>query len=181
MEELPYGSFFDLAAKAPPGSRGVVFLPYLAGERAPHWDLHARGVFQGLSLAAGRAELARAVAEGICFAIRDVITVMEDCGAPVRELRITGGPAASPFLNQLKADITRHPALLPAQRDAELLGLAAIGAAALGKYSSPEEASTSLVKIEKTFNPGENPCYEEGFGMYRELYQALKPQFSARY
>ncbi|MDR1443786.1 MAG: hypothetical protein LBI94_02795 [Treponema sp.] len=181
MENLPYESFFDLAAAAPPGAGGVLFLPYLAGERAPHWDLHARGVFQGLNLATGRAELARAVVEGICFAIRDVITVMEDCGAPVRELRITGGPAASPFLNQLKANITRRPALLPAQRDAELLGLAAVGAASLGKYSSPEEASASLVKIEKTFNPREDPRYEEQFGMYRELYQALKPQFSARY
>jgi xylulokinase len=186
VDRLPYSVFFDLAAQALPGAGGVLFLPYLAGERAPHWDLHARGVFQGLSLATGRAELARAVTEGICFAIRDVITVMEDCGAPVRELRITGGPTASPFLNQLKADITRRPALLPVQRDAELSGLAAIGAAALGKYSSPKEASASFVKIERTFSPDKidlstEALYEERFGMYRELYQALKPQFSARY
>jgi xylulokinase len=183
MGEEPYAAFFDLAAGAPPGARGALFLPYLAGERAPHWDLHARGVFQGLSLDTGRAELARAVAEGICFAIRDVISVMEDCGAPVREIRITGGPSASSFLNQLKADVTRRPVLLPAWRDAELLGLAAVGAAALGKYASLKEASSSLVKIEKTFRPrdGDAGMYEERFGMYRELYQALKPQFSARY
>jgi xylulokinase len=180
---LPYESFFELAAQAPPGARGLVFLPYLAGERAPHWDPHARGVFQGLSLATGRAELARAVAEGICFAIRDVITVMQDCGAPVRELRLTGGPAASPFLNQLKADISGYPALLPVRRDAELLGLAAVGTAALGYYSSFGEASAALVSVERSFSPAKETAalYEDRFGQYRELYRALKPQFDTHY
>jgi xylulokinase len=183
MEGLPYGDFYGLAAKAPPGSRGLIFLPYLAGERAPCWDPHARGVFQGLSLATGRAELARAVAEGVCFAIRDVITVMEECGAPAEETRLTGGPAESFFLNQLKADIGGRPALLPVRRDAELVGLAAIGAAALGNYSSFGEASAALVKIERVFEPRkENAArYEDRFGMYRELYRALKPQFAAKY
>ncbi|MDR2376212.1 MAG: hypothetical protein LBD96_07230 [Treponema sp.] len=183
LEGLPYESFYELAAQSPPGARGLVFLPYLAGERAPHWNCHARGVFQGLSLATGRAELARAVAEGICFAIRDVITVMEDCGAPVRELRLTGGPAESLFLNQLKADISGYPALLPVRRDAELLGLAAIGAAALGHYSSFGEAAAALVSVERTFIPAKETAalYEDHFGLYRELYRALKPQFNAYY
>jgi xylulokinase len=183
MEGLPYGSFYELAAKAPPGAGGLVFLPYLAGERAPHWNSRARGVFQGLSLATGRAELARAVAEGVCFAIRDVIAVMEECGAPVEELRLTGGPAENPFLNQMKADITGRPALLPVRRDAELLGLAAIGATALGNYSSFGEASAALVRIERVFSPGKESAglYKDRFEMYRELYRALEPQFDARY
>jgi xylulokinase len=181
LEALPHGAFYDLAAGTGPGSRGLVFLPYLAGERAPLWDPHARGVFQGLSLATGRAELARAVCEGICFAIRDVIAVMEECGAPVGEIRVTGGPSESPFLNQLKADITRRPVLLPAQPNAELLGLAIIGATALGAYASLAEASKTLVRIDRVFEPHPAPLYDERFAMYRELYRTLKPCFSAYY
>jgi xylulokinase len=181
MEAQPYGSFYDLAAEARPGADRLVFLPYLAGERAPLWDPRARGVFQGLSLATGRAELARAVCEGICFAIRDVIAVMEECGAPAGEIRVTGGPAESPFLNQLKADISRRPVLLPAQRNAELLGLAMIGATALGSCASLAEASRALVRIDRVFEPREEARYEDLFGMYRELYRTLKPYFSAYY
>jgi xylulokinase len=179
LADLPYRAFYDLAARAEDGAGGVVFLPYLAGERAPLWDPHARGVFQGLSLTTGRAELARAVLEGVCFAIRDVIAVMEESGAPVKDLRVTGGPAESLFLNQLKADIGGRPVLLPVIQDAELLGLAVIGAAARGKYASPEEAARSLVRINKTFYPNKatESRYENHFGMYRELYRALKPQF----
>jgi xylulokinase len=182
MGGLPHRAFYELAAASPPGSGGLIFLPYLAGERAPLWDPYARGVFAGLSLAAGRSELARAVSEGVCFSIRDVIAVMEECGAPVGEIRVTGGPAESPFLNQLKADITRRPVLLPAQRDAELLGGAAIGATALGTYASLAEASEALVRIDRVFQPrGGEALYGERFAMYRELYRALKPYFGAHY
>jgi xylulokinase len=179
MAGLSHRGFYDLAAEAEAGAGGLVFLPYLEGERAPLWDSHARGAFQGLSLSTGRAELARAAAEGVCFAIRDVITVMEERGAPVRDLRVTGGPAESPFLNQLKADVSGRPVLLPVQRDAELLGLAVIGAYAQGRYASMKEAAGALVRIEKTFYPNESagPLYENRFGMYRELYQTLKPYF----
>jgi xylulokinase len=178
MTDQPYAAFYELAAKAEPGAGGLVFLPYLAGERAPHWDTHARGAFQGLNLSTGRAELARAVAEGVCFAIRDVTTVMEEQGAPLREIRVTGGPAESSFLNQLKADITGRPVLLPAQRDAELLGLAVLGAAAQGKYGSVQEAAAALVRIQETFHPQDPAArYAQPFEMYRDLYRALKPQF----
>ncbi|GHU97380.1 xylulokinase [Spirochaetia bacterium] len=178
-------AFYALAAAAPPGAGGLLFLPYLAGERAPIWDPNARGVFVGLSLSTRREEIARAIAEGVCFAIRDVITVMEEAGANVGELRVTGGPAESAFLNQLKADISRRPVLLPglpehqAKLPAELLGLGVIGAAAMGKYPSFGEAAEAFVGIEKTFtpNPDTASVYEDRFGGYRSLYQCLKPQF----
>jgi xylulokinase len=115
---LPFEDFFGLAEAAPAGARGLIFLPYLAGERAPIWDPKARGVFLGLSLSTHREELARAMAEGICLAIRDVITVMEETGAPVTELRITGKPGESAFLNQLKADVSGRPVLIPGPRAA---------------------------------------------------------------
>ncbi|MDR1894313.1 MAG: hypothetical protein LBQ61_06430, partial [Spirochaetales bacterium] len=179
MTALPYSAFYELASRSEPGAGGVVFLPYLAGERAPHWNPHARGVFQGLNLSTGRAELARAVAEGVCFAIRDVITVMKETGAPVEDLRVTGGPGESAFLNQLKADITGLPVLLPACPEAELLGLAALAAASLGKYAGPEEAAGVLAGIRETRRPQSalDPLYQDRFEKYRELYPLLKPQF----
>jgi xylulokinase len=200
MAALPYAAFFGLAESSPAGAGGLIFLPYLAGERSPVWDPHARGVFMGLGLGTGRGEIARAIAEGICFAIRDVITVMEEAGAPVEELRVTGKPGESAFLNRLKADITGRPVLVPAPRavlsgtaktvetrpggtaflPAELLGLTALGAAGMGVYGSAEEAVRDLVGIAETFVPnGEKKrVYDSAFETYRETYRALKPLFN---
>jgi xylulokinase len=180
LEPGAQDEFFALAAEAPPGARGLVFLPYLAGERAPIWDPEARGVFMGLGLETGRAELARAVVEGICFAIRDVIAVMEEAGAPVRNLRVGGGPAASGFLNQLKADISGREVLVPAAPDVELMGLTALGAAALGKYASTAEAASALIRIGRVYHPDEKKTarYERLFVGYRELYRSLKNYFA---
>jgi xylulokinase len=179
LEPGAYGDFFALAAEAAPGAGGLIFLPYLAGERAPLWDPRARGVFMGLDLDSGRAELARSTAEGICFAIRDVISVMEEAGAPVRKLRLSGGPAASGFLNQLKADVSGREVLEPEARDAELLGNACTGAAALGKYASAGEAAAALVKTVRIYHPDMKKAglYEKIFTRYRELYVSLKERF----
>jgi xylulokinase len=182
LEPKAHGDFFALAKQAAPGAGGLLFLPYLAGERAPVWDPGARGVFMGLGLETGRAELARAAAEGICFAIRDVLAVMEEAGAPARNLRVSGGPAASGFLNQLKADVSGCEILVPAARDAELLGNACTGAAALGAYGSAGEAAAALVKIRQVFHPDERTAsrYRELFAGYRGLYASLKTYFAAR-
>ena len=179
IEEKSFDDFYALASGAEPGAGGVVFLPYLSGERAPIWDPRARGVFMGLSLASGRGELARAVAEGICFAARDVMEVMEELHAPVSEFRVSGGPAKSAFLNQLKADITGRPVLVPAMKDAEITGLAVTGAAALGKYASAAEAAAAMVRIEREYEPHaeRKRIYDERFAAYRELYRTLKGRF----
>jgi xylulokinase len=179
MENRSFDEFYRLAASARPGSGGLVFLPYLAGERAPLWDPAARGVLAGLSLSTGRGELARAVIEGAAFAIRDVISVMEECGCSPAELRVTGGPSESGFFNQVKADVCGRPFLLPVQKEAELLGLAIIGATALKVYANLEEAAEALVKIGKTFFPQEEyrDLYAGLFEFYRETYRNLKTQF----
>jgi xylulokinase len=179
MERRSFDDFYTLAASARPGSAGLVFLPYLAGERAPLWDPAARGVLAGLSLSTGRGELARAVIEGAAFAIRDVISVMEECGCSLEEMRVTGGPSESGFFNQVKADICGRPVLLPVQKEAELLGLAIIGAVAQKKYGDLKEAAEALVKIEKTFLPRKEyrDLYDGMFDLYRKTYRNLKAQF----
>ncbi|MDY0287250.1 MAG: FGGY-family carbohydrate kinase [Sphaerochaeta sp.] len=171
---LTDASFADLyaeMARAEPGSGGVVFLPYLSGERAPIWDPDARALFSGLSLATGKGELLRSVAEGTCFAMRDVITVMEELGATVGQLRITGGPSESPFLNQLKADITGREVLVPAMQDAELMGCLIIALTSLGLFASYKEAANAVVRTKRCFTPDPKvqPLYDRLFATYRDL------------
>jgi xylulokinase len=179
IEGRGFDEFYRLAAAAKAGSGGLVFLPYLAGERAPLWDPAARGVLRGLSLSTGREELARAVIEGAAFAIRDVISVMEECGCSPGELRVTGGPSESGVFNQVKADVCGRPFLLPAQKEAELLGLAIIGATALKAYGDLGEAAEALVKIQETFYPRKEhgALYAGMFESYRETYRSLKTRF----
>jgi xylulokinase len=167
---VSYDDFFALAETAPAGSGGLVFLPYLAGERAPVWNPLARGILRGLSLSAGRAEFARVVLEGICFAIRDVITVMESASAVVDELRVAGTLSCSDRLNQMKADITQKPVLVPRQKEAELLGLAIIGSCTMGKFPSFASAAQAFVRIEKTYQPDRTniALYDNLFKEYRK-------------
>ena len=166
-----YDDFFALAGTAQAGAGGLVFLPYLAGERAPVWDPAARGVLRGLGLSTGRPEFARSVLEGISFAIRDIITIMEEAGAAAAELRVAGAASASAILNRIKADITGKPVLVPQQKEAELLGLAIIGSCALGKNASFAEAASALVHIESEWLPNkENAAlYEDLFGEYIKM------------
>ncbi|MDR2478574.1 MAG: hypothetical protein LBD48_04590 [Treponema sp.] len=170
-----FNEFFTLAENAETGADALVFLPYLAGERAPVWNPSARGVLRGLGLSSGRAEFARAVLEGICYAIRDVLSVMEEAGASTGELRVSGSVSESAFLNQIKADITGKEVLIPAQKEAELLGLAIIGSCVLGKYASYAEAASVLVRIESRFRPDEKKLnwYSRIFDEYRETYRKL--------
>ena len=165
-------------AEAEPGSGGVVFLPYLSGERAPIWDPDARAVFSGLNLETGASELLRSVAEGTCFAMRDVITVMEELGSEVGQLRITGGPSESDFLNQLKADITGREVLIPAMQDAELMGCLIIALKALGHFASYREASIAVVKTKHIFKPEPTlqKLYNELFATYRSLKEGRIPK-----
>jgi xylulokinase len=161
--------FFALAKESKPGSGGLIFNPYLAGERAPLWDTKIRGSWKGINLSSGRSEFAASILEGIGFAINDVITVMEKTGEKVNNLRVTGKLAESEHLNQIKADITGKEVLLPVQKNAELLGLNIIGACTLGRYASFAEASNVMVKIEKTYQPNINNAK-----LYNELFEKYK-------
>ena len=178
--ELDYESLFEDICQVPPGSRSLLFLPYLAGERAPLWDPYARGTFIGLTAKHGRKEMTRAVVEAVGFAIRDVIEVMEENGLQIGELRVTGGQSKSPLWNQIKADITGRKILVPDVQDSELLGAACIGLFALGSYQSLAAASDSLVRIGRSYDPSPDlrELYDRLFELYRASYRGLKEVFS---
>ena len=175
-----FDDFFEDVCSSMPGSSKLIFLPYLSGERSPIWNPSARGVFLGLTLGHGRKEMSRAVVESTAFAMRDIIEVMESLGSSVDELRVVGSPGKSPVWNQIKADVTGKPIVLPKYEDAELLGDACIGLTATGRYASIAEAAEDTVSIGRTFHPdpSNTRLYDELFGVYRSAYEALKPVFS---
>jgi len=167
--DLNFDDFISLAKKSRCGSGGLIFNPYLTGERAPLWDPNVRANWSGISLTTGKSEFANSILEGIGFSIRDVIGVMEQAGEKTEQLRVTGKLAECSELNQIKADITGKTVIEGVFKESELLGLAIIGSCSLGKYSSYEEASLNMVKIEKLYepNPGYNDLYNQLFSKYK--------------
>lgn len=163
------GELFRRAARAPAGAGGVLFLPYLAGERTPLWRDDVRGVFSGLGLEHGRPELARAVLEAVGYALRDSIGLIEAHGGKVDAIRLAGARGGSRWLNQIKADIVGRRLLVPAVLDAELTGCACVAARALGADPSFAAAARRLVRIVDTIEPRARYAarYAEGFARYK--------------
>ncbi len=175
-----FDSLFGRISKIRPGAGKLLFLPYLTGERAPVWDPDARGVFAGLTVSHGRDDMARAVLESTGYAMRDVLSVIEENGVEADELRITGRPSKSALWNQIKADITGKNILVPELNESELTGDLCVALYGIGEYSSPGEASEDIVKIDKIFEPdiSRKKLYDELFIQYREIYRKLRTVFA---
>jgi len=167
---------FAEAASVPAGAEGLVFLPYLAGERAPIFDEGARGAFVGLTLAHGRGHLVRAVLEGAAFAMRDVAEPLAAAGAPTLELRMAGRPSPGDLWARIKADVLGMPAAIPVVGETAVLGAAIIAAAGIGAVPSLEAGVASMVTIARRLDPdpATRATYDEAFGVYRALYPALR-------
>ena len=156
------------AAATPPGADGLVFLPYLAGERSPIWDPDARGVLAGLTLGHGRGHIARAIVEASALAIRHVAAPMLAAGVRVTEMRVCGGPARSAFWNQIKADVTGFPVAVP-----EVLETAVLGSAILAAVGHRRLPATCPAAIR-----GDDPV-ADGSSRARELARRLRPAYDA--
>ncbi|HKQ17393.1 MAG TPA: FGGY-family carbohydrate kinase [Solirubrobacterales bacterium] len=165
------------AAAAPPGADGVVFLPYLAGERSPLWDPRATGAFVGLTLAHGRGHLVRAILEASALAIRHVAEPMLAAGVRVTAMRACGGPARSETWNQIKADVTGFPVLVPAVLETAVLGSAILGAVAIRAVPDVRAGVRTMPRIERRLEPRAEcrATYDRAFEVYRGLYPALRP------
>src|SRR6185369_13690279 len=144
---------FAEAAATAPGASGLVFLPYLAGERSPIWDDTARGVFCGLRLDHGRGHLARAVLEGGAMALRHVAAPIADAGIPIHELRLAGRPANSRVWSQIKSDVLNVPAVVPDVLDASVLGAATIAAVGAGLAPDLDSAIEAMRGDRERFVP----------------------------
>ena len=160
-----------------PGADGLVFLPYLAGERSPIWDDRARGVFAGLRLEHGRGHLARAVLESAALAVRHVAEPIRARGVDVREMRVSGRSAKSVELAQLKADVTGLEVAVPRVSESAALGAAILAAVGVGAYPDLPAAMRGMCSVVAHLRPREElrPLYTELYEIYRELYPATAP------
>ena len=170
---------FAAAAPVAPGADGLVFLPYLAGERAPVFDEAARGAFVGLTLAHGPAHLARAVLEGGAFAVRHVAEPILAAGIPLRELRPAGRPTPGDLWARIKADVLGVPVAIPTIGETAVLGAAILAAAGSGAVPDLEAGVATMTSTARRLDPDPavHARYDELFAVYRDLYPALKPAF----
>jgi xylulokinase len=170
------------AARVQPGCEGLVMLPHLQGAMAPEANPRASGVFYGITLRHGRGHFIRAIMEGVCFIVRRKIEVIDGLGVPVNEIRSLGGGARSRTWKQMEADIVERPVLTTTNEEAATLGAAILAGKAVGLYSSVEEAAEQMIQIKERFepNPVNRAVYDETFGTYIKLYDALCPLFEQR-
>ena len=176
----PYQILTAEAAEAPVGSEGLIFLPYLTGERTPHGDANAKANFFGLTLRHQKAHVIRAVLEGITYGMRDSLEIIrKDMNLPVDQIVATGGGARSEFWRQIQADVYNAELVTINVVEAPALGAGIITGVGVGVYSSIEEATDEIVEITSTTEPiAENAqVYNEYYQVYKALYPALKQEF----
>ena len=170
-------ALLEEAGTAPAGAGGVIFLPYLAGERSPIWDPQATGAFVGLTLGHGRGHMTRAILEASALAIRHVAAPMLAAGVHVTAMRACGGPARSETWNQIKADVTGFPVLVPAVLETAVLGSAILGAVAIEASPDVRTAVHSMTRVERRLDPRPETreTYDRAYAVYSGLYPALRP------
>lgn len=175
----PYELIIEAAAAIEPGAEGLAFLPYLSGERTPHKDPYAKGAFIGLSLKHTRAHMARAVLEGVAFAMRDSLEIMHEMGVAITQVRASGGGARSALWRQIQADINKTPLVTTNIDEGPAYGAALLATVATGLYKSVEEACDAIIKVvdECKPNAANGPIYDAWFKEYQEGYRALAPGF----
>jgi xylulokinase len=178
---IEFGDLVAPAAEVPACSDGLLFLPYLTGERSPHPDPLARGAFVGLTIAHDRRHLTRAVLEGVAFGLRDGLDLMVGAGTPAPDqIRASGGGTASPLWRQILADVLDAEIATVSTTEGAAYGAGLLAAVGAGWYSSVEAAADALVSAVPVAAPGPDAArYAEAHSIYRDLYPALAPTFRA--
>jgi xylulokinase len=178
---VAFEELVEEAAHAPPGSDGLLFLPYLTGERTPYPDPLARGAFVGLTVNHGRAHLTRAVLEGVAFGMRDSLELMRSAGLPPpSEIRATGGGIRSDLWRQILADVLGAAIVTTSSAEGAAQGAATLAAVGAGWFDTVQDACRALVRIGEPTLPSEAAgAYTHAYARYRELYPALAATFHA--
>lgn len=183
LNQSPYDLMTNQAAQSVPGAHGLVYLPYMAGERSPLWNSDARGVLYGLSFNTARADIIRAVMEGCIFAVRHNVAVMETHGVRVAEWIGIGGAANSDVWCQMKADISGRPFTVPRRANGQpgdnTLGLAVMVMHALGLCDDMADQIDAFLPQRRTYHPSADhrKIYDEVFAFYLSLSETMLPLF----
>lgn len=180
--KLPSGDIFEQYNQAivdiPDGSDGLIFLPYLNGERTPYWDSAARGIFYGVNLSTTKADFIKAVMEGVSFGLRNNIETVESLGIDINEVRAVGGGLKSPVWLDILGKVLHKPVVTVSAADTANLGNILLCGQALGLYPSLEEAVARMVATDKRVHYEASPeVYERQYAIFLELYEQLKGTF----
>jgi xylulokinase len=175
----PYELIAQEAAAAEPGCEGLLFLPYLTGERTPYPDPNARGAFVGLTLRHDKRHLARAVLEGVAFGLRDSFEILDAMRVPIREVRASGGGARSALWRQIQADVTGRDHVTINVDEGPAFGVALLAGVGTGVWKSVAEACRATIKVVDRSAPdsGARAVYNRLYPIYRALYPALREPF----
>ncbi|MEW6745035.1 MAG: xylulokinase [Planctomycetota bacterium] len=173
---LGYPELDEEAQRVEPGASGLLFLPYLSGERTPVHDARARGVFFGLSLAHGRGHMMRAVLEGVCLALRSNLDLLHARGQAPSEIRLTGGGARSPLFRRILAEVLECPLSTLEVDEGPALGAALLAAVGVGAVADLGEACGRCVHVADRVVPSGSaaPAYREARARFQELYERVK-------
>jgi xylulokinase len=180
---IDYSRLEGFAAQVPAGADGLLFLPYLHGERAPIWDAAAAGAFLGVTSAHDRRHFTRAVYEGVGYAVRHVLEACEDAsGQPAERVITCGGGASSRFWNEVKAGILQKPVQPIQAKASTCLGAAMLAAVGAGYYSNLTQAWRGMSRLAEEIAPDASLAerYEQRYGEYRRAYPALQTVFRGR-
>lgn len=174
---MPINSYDDLtvlAADVPPGSDGLLWAPYLFGERTPHLDPNARAAFVGITASTTRAHYIRAVLEGVAYSLQDTFTLFAELGIPVEKIRLGGGGARGSLWRQIQADVYGRPVELLEAEEGGAFGAALLAGTGVGAWPSVEAACDATIRAAETIPPRHADVMAEGYRHFRKLYPALK-------
>src|SRR5215204_388985 len=172
----PYERLMEEAAAVPPGSEGLLWAPYLMGERTPHLDPHARAALVGLTASHTRAHVVRAILEGVAFSLRDTLTIFEEMNVPVETIRLGGGGARSPLWRQIQADTYGREVELVEADEGAAYGAALLAGVGGGAWASVEEACAASVRVRERVAPQAEAArlLDERYKAFQKLYPALR-------
>lgn len=175
----PYEVLMTEAAQAPPGCEGLVFLPYLSGERTPYPDPWARGVYFGLNLRHRRPHLVRAILEGVSYGLRDSLEILRAMGLEISQVRASGGGARSKLWRQIQADVFDFELVTINVDEGPAFGVALLAGVGAGMYASVEEACDRTISVTDRTMPNSNDSalYDTFYPIYQALYASLKDHF----
>jgi xylulokinase len=174
-----YTRLGEAAAGVPPGADGLLWAPYLMGERAPHLDPQARGALVGLTAMHHRGHIIRAILEGVAFSLKDIFTIFQEISVPAHSIRLGGGGARSHIWRQIQADVYGCPVEIMAAEEGAAYGAALLAGVGVGAWPSAEAACDTVLKITERIPPHDQDSQRlrSMYALYRELYPALRGIF----
>ena len=175
----PYERLSDEAATSPPGCNGLLWTPYLMGERTPYLDSQARGALVGLTATHTRAHVIRAILEGVAFSLRDTFTIFQEMNVPVKNIRLGGGGARSPLWRQIQADVYGQEVEILEAEEGAAYGAAILAGVGAKLWPSVDAACASVTRVKQTVEPiaANVAIMDDSYALYRRVYPATREIF----